>query len=115
MFVAIYFSILFSFNGTAVPLDTLLLGLTLAIVIMSLAVTLVFSGDQPGRFRIIEGRRHLSELRKTKAKEESPLLLGALVRMRVSLPKGATLKEVYSRDKSAFATERLVVRALTPL
>jgi|SRR3989454_2972615 len=111
MLVAAYFALLFSFSGQAISLDSLLLGITLAVVTMSLGVSLAYTFDEAERFRHIEGRRHLAAL-KDKANDESALLLGALVRMRVSLPPGSTLKEVYQRDKSAFTMERLMIRAL---
>ena len=43
------------------------------------------------------------------------LKLGALVRMRASLPERVTLRSVYEIEKSEFTLESLVRRALDPL
>jgi hypothetical protein len=83
----------------------------LGIVTFSLGVSLAITADEEGRFRGVETRRHLAELRK-KAEHENPLLLGVLVRMRAALPIKATLKEAYNFNKPAFKVEELVLRAL---
>ncbi len=111
--LAIYLINLFNINASGIPLDTYIAGVTLAIVTAAFAVTLMFPPNEPERNRIIETRGHLGELKK-KAEQENQLVLGALVRMRVSLPPNATLQGAYSLDKSRFKIEEIVRRAVEP-
>ena len=111
MLLAIGLVEFFSFYGKAVPLDTLILGITLGVVTFSVGVSVVITADEEERFQGIEARRHLAELRK-KSNQKSPLLLGVLVRMRAALPIRATLRESYDLNSSAFKVEDLVRRAL---
>ena len=92
--------------------DTFLLGLTLILVAYSLFFNLLFVAESPARNRWVSGRAHFEKLLKTAA---DPLYLVALVRMRVCLPKGATLRSAYEKNKPAFSRENLVNRALEPM
>ena len=108
---ALLLSLGFVLYGKPISLDTLLLGVTLVAVIVTIGVTLAFTGDQWARVRKVAGRKHVKVLIKKNTKA-SPLLLGALVRMRISLPPEATLEEAYVRDNDSFTMQKLVHRAL---
>lgn len=98
--------------GPGTPPDIRLLSYTFVVATDALAFSLFFAAESPKRLRQIRGGVHFDKLRKTGV---DFLFLGALVRMRASLPKGATLKAAYDGNKSAFTNENLVRHALEPL
>ena len=107
---ATYVFVRVSFGG--VSFETLLVAISLVIAADTLAFSLIFAVDYSARFRQI---RAWTTFNKLKAKAPDILVLGALIRMRVSLPANVTLKSVYQRDKSIFSQESIVRRALEPM